>query len=106
MGLLGNVVKGLIGLAPTMSQVRRDAESGNAEAQYIVGCCYERGDHGLERNYAEAAKWYRRAADQDHHAAQLYLGLLYGQGLGVDLDYIVALKWVLLAKRGTGLAGC
>ena len=40
-------------------------------------------DQGVPKNYAEAAKWYRLAADQDNAKGQLLLGAMYVQGQGV-----------------------
>lgn len=48
------------------------AEKGNAEAQYNLGLCYARGD-GVPRDFAEAVKWYRKAAEQNHTGAQYNL---------------------------------
>ena len=41
----------------------------------------------------EAAKWYRRAADQGYAPAQAGLGYLYAQGKGVVKDPVQALEW-------------
>ena len=52
-------------------------------------------------NRIEAAKWFRRAADQGHSLAQAYLGLSYATGLGVPQDNIHAYMWLsLAAARG------
>jgi TPR repeat protein len=48
-------------------------------------------------NYAEAAKWYRRAAEQGDAEGQRNLGVMYGNGKGVPQDYIEAYKWSNLA---------
>lgn len=37
------------------------AEEGIPEAQFTLGCCYESG-RGIEKDFAEAAGWYRRSA--------------------------------------------
>ena len=42
---------------------------------------------------AEAAKWYRKAAEQGHSEAQYQLGECYYCGHGVDKDYNEAVKW-------------
>jgi len=81
------------------------AEAGDKESQFHMGLVYEPGTQTgqlarVKQDYVESAKWYRKAAEQDHHAAQLYLGCYYGQGKGVPLDFVEALKWILLAKRG------
>jgi TPR repeat protein len=52
---------------------------------------------GVEGNAEEAAKWYRRAADQGNAQAQYNLGNLYLDGRGVVQDYKQALQWWRLA---------
>ena len=37
---------------------------------------------GVAQNYAEAARWYRKAADQGNASAQLNLGVSYYDGQG------------------------
>jgi TPR repeat protein len=39
------------------------AEQGDANAQYGLGVIYARGD-GVPQDFAEAAKWFRLAAEQ------------------------------------------
>jgi TPR repeat protein len=55
---------------------------------------------GVRQDYVESAKWYRKAAQQDQHAAQLYLGCYLMQGQGVEQNLVEAFKWILLARRG------
>ncbi len=38
---------------------------------------------GVEQNYVEAIRWYRMAADQGMHIAQLSLGRMYAGGRGI-----------------------
>lgn len=64
--------------------------TGRYYAQSALGECYENGV-GVARNYAEAAKWYKLAADQGFADAQFLLGELYRRGLGVKRDYNEAL---------------
>lgn len=77
------------------------AESGDAEAQTVVGEIYEKG-LGTAPDYARAASWYRKAADQGHARAQFNLGTLYEQGLGVEKDALQALN---LYRSAGGLEG-
>jgi len=37
---------------------------------------------GVAQDYAEAARWYRKAADQGGVAAQFNLGVMYYEGQG------------------------
>jgi TPR repeat protein len=75
-----------------LEQLRRDAEQGDEKAQYLLGCCYN-GDQGLERNPAEAARWWGKAAAKGVADAQYCLGLSYYLGQGVPRDTAEAAKW-------------
>jgi hypothetical protein len=48
---------------------------------------------GVSRDYAAAALWSRRAAEQGVASAQSNLGLLYDKGQGVEQDYVQAAYW-------------
>lgn len=67
---------------------------------------YNLGDKSEKsKDYSQAAKWYRKAAEQGHSDAQANLGVYYGLGLGVTKDYQEAFKWYKLSaeqgnKRG------
>ena len=56
-------------LVDAVKQYRHDAEQGNAEAQYLLGCCYQFGD-GIAKNKDEAGKWFRKSAKQGYVQAQ------------------------------------
>jgi hypothetical protein len=57
---------------------------------------YEKGN-GIAQDYAEAVRWYRRAADQGDPAGQHNLGVMYRDGSGVLQDYVQAYMWFNLA---------
>ena len=59
---------------------------------------YAKGQ-GVRRNYAEAVKWYRLAAEQGYAAAQYNLGVSYDKGRGVPQDDAEAVKWYRLAAE-------
>ena len=87
--------------------VPKAAEQDDIKAQCLLGICYEEG-HGVEQDKAEAAKWYRKAAEQcqkatgqEHVEVQLFLGDRYYRGLGVEQDKAEAVKWYRkAAERG------
>ena len=55
----------------------------------------------MERDYREAFRWYLKAADQGHVAAQSTVANMYHKGVGVDHDAHAAFDWsVRAAKRG------
>ena len=98
---------------------RLSADQGNPDAQYKLGSMYEHNEavvpggivpakRGLAssiydkegadtQQYAEAAKWYRRSAEQGNADAQYAFGRLYENGTGVDQDHVEAYKWFNLA---------
>ena len=60
---------------------------------------YKRGD------YDTAVKEFRLLAEQGHAQAQLNLGIMSSQGLGVPKDYVQAYVWYTLAAgQGDDLA--
>ena len=48
---------------------------------------------GVLQDFKEAVEWYRKAAEQGHGDAQLYLGNMYKNGYGVPEDLKAAVKW-------------
>ncbi|MBU3854885.1 MAG: SEL1-like repeat protein [Candidatus Paraprevotella stercoravium] len=60
----------------------------DAQAQYELGNKYYE-----EKNYSEAIKWFRKAAEQGNTAAQTGLGDMYHYGHGVTRNYKEAVKW-------------
>ena len=55
------------------------AESGDADAQYQVGCMYYGGTFGATKDISEAIKWYQKAYDQNYPNMQLPLASAYTQ---------------------------
>jgi TPR repeat protein len=63
-----------------------------AKAQYELGRKYEDGLK-ITQDDKKAAKWYRKAAKQNHREACYRLGMLYENGHGVAQNYKEAEKW-------------
>ena len=53
-------------------QERAEADDIDAEAQYELGARYVNGQ-GVPESYAEAVKWWRKAAEQGHLDAKEWL---------------------------------
>jgi localization factor PodJL len=64
------------------ANLRALAASGDAAAEFILGAQYAEG-RVVPRDFAEAAKWYEKAALQNIAPAQYRLASLYEKGLGV-----------------------
>jgi TPR repeat protein len=57
------------------------------------------------KDYVEAMRWFRQAADQGSPSAQTHVGYLYEKGLGVPQDYAEAMRWYRkAADRGSAVA--
>lgn len=79
-----------------IEDLHKQGEAGDVQAQFKLGELYERGA-GVPHDWAEAARWYRRAAIQGYGPAQAELGYLYRFGLGVPEDPVEAYLWLSLA---------
>ncbi len=77
---------------PAVNQLWLPAHRGEPNAQYNLGRLYGAGA-GVSKNMTQAAKWYRRAAEQGHAKAQAMLGVLYSSGQGVPQSHVEAIKW-------------
>lgn len=73
-------------------ELRRQAELGDADAQYSLGVSYREGN-GVDRDYGRAVVWWRRSAGQGHASAQSALGFMYANGQGVSKDFAQAVEW-------------
>jgi TPR repeat protein len=80
------------------------ANTGNAEAQFMLGKIfekggiYERGGQLHASNYREALRWYRLAVERNNGDAEDALGDLYSEGHGVPQDKSEAVKWYRLGS--------
>ena len=68
------------------------AGQGDAEAQFNLGV--KLSGEGTTQDYAQAAQWYLKAADQSHSLAQFNLAIMYGAGQGVPRDESKAMGWM------------
>ena len=92
----------LIAVAITVGRWTGCASQVTSHVQLKLGAMYATGN-GVPQNDQEAAKWYRKAAEQGHAGAQFLLGTMYVTGKGVPQDYREAAKWTRKAAE-QGLA--
>ena len=77
--------------ADSIQKVRQLAESGNADAQNLLGGWYYTGRH-MRRDYNMASYWWQRAADQKHMEATGNLAKCFRYGHGVEIDSLQAVR--------------
>ena len=78
--------------AQAMAWLRKDAEQGDASAQFELGLMYVKGKV-VPRDAAQAVAWFRKAAEQGDASAQRSLGVMYEAGDGVRSDAAQAVAW-------------
>jgi len=84
---------------PDFNTTKRQADGGEVPAQNALGDIFAEGTQ-VPQNYEEAARWYRKAAEQNFPAAQYHLGELYDIGRGVPRDEAEAANWYRKAADG------
>jgi TPR repeat protein len=70
----------------------KQAESGDAKAQFELGVMYRFGQ-SVSKDEVEAARWFRKAAEQKNALAQFNLGVAYTNGEGVPKNEAEAVRW-------------
>ena len=77
---------------PDFADLVKRAESGDATAQWELGCWYQLGTR-VGKDEKEAVKWFIKSAEQGFAKAQALLGGCYERGKGVVKDEKEAVKW-------------
>jgi hypothetical protein len=66
---------------------------GQIESWYKTGKKFYHGQ-GVPQDYAEAVRWFRKAAEQGYSPAQTQLGICYLHGQGVKKDAAAGASWI------------
>ena len=83
-------------LPKPLADLRKLAESGNADAQWQIAVRYHTGE-GLPHDDTQAIQWFERAAEQGNVSAQSALGAYYWAGRGTLQDLSKAYFWSVIA---------
>lgn len=95
-------------LAAAIPYFRRGADAGNADCQTTMGLFYQAGERipgGFQADPAEAVRWYRLAAEQNHTEAIQHLAMMHAMGMGIPPDTAEGLKWFRIGAE-LGNADC
>lgn len=76
----------------SLEELKTKAENQDPAALYELGSRYFNGE-GVSKDYAEAMRWVRLAAEQGHSEAQYHIAANYYR----DLNYPEAMHWWRLA---------
>jgi len=75
-----------------VAKLRKEAEQGDAHAQYNLGVSYENG-LDVPQDYSQALTWLRKSAEQGYAPGQNGLATLYSYGRGVTRDDKQSVVW-------------
>ena len=78
--------------ATALREWRPLADMGSAPLQALVADIYVK-----RKDYVNAARYHRMAAEQGRHISQEKLGIHYLLGWGVPKDFVLAYMWTNLA---------
>lgn len=82
-----------------IGEIKRKADAGDAEAQYMLGLMHLKGVD-LSKNEEKAKEMFRKAAAQEHPGARYELGLMYYEGKVLNRDVDKAWQLWDSASRG------
>lgn len=85
----------IIACGANKSVIKNNVSGGDAEAKFISEECCVKSEE-VYKNFAEAAKWYRKVAEQGDANAQRNLGLYYIQE---KRDNVRGYAWILLSVK-------
>ncbi len=76
------------------------AKSGDLKCQRWLGNQYYKGTESVQRDLAEARRWYRESADGGDHRAQACLGSMLECGEGGPPSAAESMEWYRKAAEG------
>ena len=85
----------IIAYGVNKSVIKNNVNGGDAETKFISEECCVKSEE-VYKNFAEAAKWYRKVAEQGDANAQRNLGLYYIQE---KRDNVRGYAWILLSVK-------
>lgn len=82
----------------SLDELTKNAQQGDANSQYALGCCYDTGN-GVRKNLKESYRWFLSAATQGHILANLMAGKAHITGRGAEKNEEMALPFILVAAN-------
>ena len=90
-----------------LAMIQKRVDKGDPAAIYFLGCQYQFGNYGLDKDMSRAVELYERAAELRVKDAHFNLGFLYHGGKDVAQDMDKALRhYEAAAMCGDVLARC
>ena len=74
-------------------------EPSDAGAQLLLGRMYDKGE-GVPKDFIEASRWYRKAAEQGHVVAQSHLAAIFQGDHSIAAPNFFLIAWTSLRPSG------
>jgi TPR repeat protein len=78
--------------AEDITDLLRNAEAGDAKAQWVLGVAYSDGKI-VAKDPARSWSWFQKSAAKNWPVGQNAVGIAYRRGLGVERNEVEALSW-------------
>ncbi len=88
-----------------LAVVQNMAEKGDPAALVEMGDRFKRGRNGVKLDYAQALKWFHKAAELEYTKAYLSIAQMFLSGNGVEKNPAKAVSWVKKAADKGDLLG-
>jgi len=90
-----------------LARMRLKAAGGNLAAIENLGRWYSKGEGGLEKDHAQAYRWFNKAAEGGHVTSMLKVGYQLYFGIGVEAEEVAGLRLIKsAAEKGSHNAAC
>ena len=83
-----------------LEETLQKANAGDPAAMNLLGNFYYTGSNGVDKNLAEAKKWFEAAARKDFPSGNFNMGVLYEKGEAVPKDESKAIQYYKIAASG------
>jgi TPR repeat protein len=88
--------------AAMINSWKERADQGSAFVPFQLGWSYAHGQ-GVEKNFTEAARWYRLGAERGDFQAAFELAEMYLKGVGVEKNEAKAIEWYVKVGKSESI---
>ena len=105
IGNINNNGKGFVFDEHSYNLLRKEAESGNAHSQYLLGASYFLGNGVIKQDFKEGIKWLQKSIENGDYNGVPLLFSYYGSETYGNPNYKEAFKWAKLgAEHDDGMS--
>ena len=87
-----------------LEEIEKAAKAKNAEAQYVMGLTYEKGEV-VGRDFGKAREWYEKSSMNGFPKATMAVARFFEKGIGEEAHVGTAYEWYKFALEEQGWEG-